>query len=125
MSAAEIPTKPLIALIALGAFFHSTPGSPQSLRNSEKGVLEKGYLHKIVRNWFSNLQQICDNFAHHSSDVRNEIHAKLRHKFAQEHPRLENSEHQQRVSAASHAECTEIVRLSAIAIAISNVPLDD
>ena len=39
--------------------------------------MEKGYLHKIVRNKFSNSRQICDNFAHPSSDVRNEIPAIL------------------------------------------------
>ena len=35
-----------------------------SLRNFEKGALEKGYVHKFVRNWLPNLQQIRDNFAH-------------------------------------------------------------
>ena len=44
-------------------------------RNLEKEALEKGYLHKIVRNWLSNSRQICDNFAHPSSDVRNEMPA--------------------------------------------------
>ena len=48
------------------------------IRNSEKGALEKGYLHKIVRNWLSNSRQIWNNFAHPSSDVRNEIPAILR-----------------------------------------------
>ena len=27
--------------------------------NFEKVALEKGYLHKIVRKWLSNLQQMC------------------------------------------------------------------
>ena len=48
------------------------------VRNFRKGAPEKGYLHKIVRNWLSNSRQICDNFAHPSSDVRNEIPAILR-----------------------------------------------
>ena len=43
--------------------------------------MEKGYLHKIVRNLLSKSRQICDNLAHPSSDVRNEIPAILR-KFA-------------------------------------------
>ena len=34
-----------------------------TLRNFEKGAWEKGYLHEIVRNWLSNLRQICYIFA--------------------------------------------------------------
>ena len=47
------------------------------IRDSEKGALEKGYLHKIVRNWLSNSRQICDNFAQPFPDARNEIPAIL------------------------------------------------
>ena len=62
------------------------------IRHWEKGALEKGYLHKIVRNWLSNSRQICDNFARPFSDVRNEIPAIL-HKFvAQKSPSLEKLE---------------------------------
>ena len=35
------------------------------------------WLHQIVRNWLSNSWQICNNFAHRSSDVQNETPAIL------------------------------------------------
>ena len=60
-------------------------------RNLEKGALEKGYLHKIVRNWLSNFRQICDNFAHPSSGVWNEICATLRKLGAQFATNLRNA----------------------------------
>ena len=31
-------------------------------RNFKKGALEKGHLHKLVRNWLSNTRQICRQF---------------------------------------------------------------
>ena len=55
-----------------------TPPFGPFLRNSTKGTLEKGYLQKMVPNQLSNSRHICDNFAHPSSDVRNEIPAILR-----------------------------------------------
>ena len=62
--------------------FRGSPGNFWgSLANQkfQEGALEKGYLHKIVRNQLSNSRQIiCDNFAHPCSDVRYEIQAILR-----------------------------------------------
>ena len=46
-----------------------------TVRNFRKGALEKGYLHKMIRNCLSNSRPSCNNFAHPSSDVRNEIPA--------------------------------------------------
>ena len=50
-----------------------------------------GYLHKIVRAGLSNLGQIFDNFAHPSSDARNEIPAILRQFGAQFATNLRNA----------------------------------
>ena len=54
--------------------------------NPEKGALKKGYLHKIVR-----MRQICDNFAHPSSEIQNEIQVILRKFGAQFATNLRNA----------------------------------
>ena len=57
---------PISLLFPFFLFLPASLSGTQSFRNSEKEALEKGYLHKIVRIDF----QICDNFAHPSSDAR-------------------------------------------------------
>ena len=38
-----------------------------------EGGIGKGYLHEILRNWFSHCDKFGNNFVHFSSDARNEI----------------------------------------------------
>ena len=60
---------PWLFLLDFRAYNHGSKGPQKhktycdNIRNLEKGALEKGYLHKIVRNWLSNSRQFATIFA--------------------------------------------------------------